>query len=235
MAISVTQRACLGNAAAGSTIAQAFSGNLTAGNAVIAIGTTDGAATTLVGVTGSQGKFYNLVSTISGTSFKFKVWIAYNMNAAAETVTLTTGFNDSNLFIFEVSGLAPNFAFDKSQFSNQSSATSLTSGNSYDLLHPNNLLIGITANTPNPGVAPTVGAGYSNLQTLTTNFNGGGSEEQIVASKNSVSATFGLAANVGNETTAVFVFSDVQNSPLVLNNYKFVSASDGISVTEKIR
>lgn len=212
MAISVVQRNLLGNAAAASTIAKAYTSNLTAGNASIVIATTDGAVTTLSACTGSQGLPYTPVATIAriSASFSMQVWIGYNMGAAAETVTVTTGFNDSNIFIFEVAGLAANYAFDTYSTQLQQSATSLSSGTTPTLYSANNLLIGVTANTPNPGLAPTVGAGYGNLQTLTTAFNGGGSEEQIVAVNTAVSATFGLAANSANEVTAVFVFSDTQ-------------------------
>jgi hypothetical protein len=234
MAVSVIQRTLLGNAAASATIAKAYAGNLTAGNASIAIGVTNGTAAAMSGCTGSQGKIYNLVATISTSNFKYKVFIAYNMSAAGETVTLTTGLNNSNLFIFEASGLAPYEAYDKSVNASTSSATSLTSGISNDYVWPNNLLIGITANTPNPGLAPTVGAGFSNAQTLTTAFCGGGSEEQIVSSRTGIAATFGLAANAANEDTLLFAFADTPIAQLP-NNYQFFRGASGMWFGEKIR
>lgn len=235
MAISVLQRTAQGDAAAAASIAKAFGSNLSAGSASIVIGTTNGAVSSLGPVTGSQGILYNQVASITANAIVMKAWIAYNMSAAAETVTIGTNFNDANVFLFEVSGLASYSAFDKVASAGQSSATALDSGTTFSLLSPNSVCIGITSNTPTPGLAPTVGATYGNLQTLTTAFNGGGSEEKVVAGSTGVNATFGLAANAANEFTAVFVFGDRSNGQLVLNNYKFVSVGDGMSATEKIR
>lgn len=216
MAISVVQRTLLGNAAATSTIAKAFSSNVTAGNKVIVIGQTSASqVTAMTGVTGSQGKLYNFVKQVVGSSIAFKVWIADSMNAAAETVTLTTGLNDSNLYIFEVSGLASVNCFDTSIFANQSSATALSSGATGTLSFANELIIAVTGNANTTGLAPTVGAGYSNLQTLTTAFMGGGTEEKVVAATTAVTGTFGLAANSTNETTAVFTFADTTVNPTI--------------------
>lgn len=214
MAISVVQRNKLGNDGSQTTIPQAFGSNVTAGNKVIVIGQAD--ATTgfnaMTGVTGSQGKTYKLVTQVKGSSVGFKVWIAEGMSGAAETVTLTTGNNASNLWIFEVTGLASS-PFDQMAFANQSSATSLSSGSTPTLSFANQLVIGVTGNVPSTGLAPTVGAGYSNLQTLTTGFMGGGTEEKIVSATTAVSAPFGLAANGTNETTAVFTFADTTVQP----------------------
>lgn len=207
MAISVIQRNAVGNAAATSSIALAFGSNTTAGSALIAIATTDGAATTLTTITDTQNNTWVPVATVVGSSFRFKAWITYSVGAAANTVTVATTFQDSNLFIFEVAGLASLRAFDKVAFQNQSSSTALDSTAAVTTF-ANELLIGITANTPTPGLAPTVGAGFSNLQALTTNFNGGASEEQIVSATGSYSAPFGLATNTGAETTAIFTFAD---------------------------
>jgi hypothetical protein len=208
MAISVVQRNKAGNPATTSTVPVAFAANTAAGNALIAIAATDGALTTLSAISDTQAKTWNLVSSFALGSFAYKAWIAYGSTAAADTITVTSGFNDVNVYIFEVTGLASSSAFDKSASAQQSSATALSSGTTATLTNPNNLVIGITSNTPSPGLAPTVGAGFSNLQTLTTQFHGGGSEEQIVASTAGVAATFGLATNSGSESTIAYVFSD---------------------------
>lgn len=224
MAISVLQRNAVGNAAATTTVVLPFGSNLTAGSAVIVVGVTGANPSALSGVTDTQGLSYGSpVSIITGTSFTFKVWIAYGASAAANTVTVTTGFNSSDCFVFEAAGLASSGAFDKSATQDQAAVTALDSTNTATLTNANNLLIGITANTASPGLAPTLGAGYANLQALTTAFAGAGSEEKIVASNAAANATFTIAANSQNETTAIYAFTDT--APAAPSSFNFVKAS----------
>lgn len=209
MAISVVQRNKGGDAALATTLGVAFTGNTAASNALIAICTSQGSLATITAISDTQGKTWVPLTTIAGNS-AIKGWIAYGSSAAADTITVTKGFNDASLFIFEVSGLAANNADDatNTKFANQSSVTSLSSGATGTLTFTNNLILGITVNQNNTALLPTVGAGYANLQTDSTQFNMSGSEEKVVAATTAVTATFGIAANSTSHTTAVFVFSD---------------------------
>ena len=208
MAIAVVQRGANGDPATVGNCSVAFGVNVTAANIIIVVGTIDGPINSLSTPTDTRGNTYVLQATIdSGLASKMKVWAAYNIIGGANTVTMDDGFSNANMFVFEVSGLAKFNAFDRYAFQEQSSVTALDSTN-LTTQYANELLLGITANAANPGLAPTVGAGYSNLQTLTTAFEGGGSEERIVSAIGTYSAPFGIAANATNHTTAIFAFSE---------------------------
>lgn len=239
MAISVAQRGKGGNPASANTIAVAFGSNVTATNAIIAVGVSDGADTTMSAISDTRSSVYNLATTLIKTGgLSMKVWIAYGITAGANTVTLTTGFNDSDLFIFEVAGLAASSAYDKTISQVQPSATAITSTTAPLTTFANELLLGISGNINTAALAYTLGASYSNLQQQDTNFANAASEERIVSSTGTYEADFTLAANTTNTRTAIFTFADTPvpiKQPTMLNNYQFIRVGDGMSTSEKFR
>lgn len=218
MAILVVQRNIIGNAAALANPTLAFTSNVTAGNAIIAV-TTISSSSTFAGKPSDtlQNVFIPLpISTVANVNLA--VHIAYNTPGGANTVTFSTGFQDSACMVFEVSGLAYTGAFDQYAFQQISSGTALTSGNTPTTRYPNQLLLGIHMNLNSTALLPTVGAGFSNLQTIGVTFCSSASEEQIVSAVGTTPATFTLAANATTEFTAIYTFSDTPLSTYRFNN-----------------
>lgn len=209
MAISVVNRNKGNDAATTGTVTATFPSN-SLNNTLIVIGVADAASTTLATPTDSAGNAYTLVQTYTGLTVNMKCWVNYScaISVTTNTVSMGDSFNDAGMFIFEVAGLASSGAFDKSAGQQQSSATAPTSGNTATTTNANELLIGVIGHSASNTPLPTVGAGYSNLQTFGESFLTAGCEEQIVASTGTYAATFGLAANSANATTAIFTFSD---------------------------
>lgn len=230
MAISVVKRNVGTDAATNGSIALTFANN-TAHNASIVVGTTDGPIANLSTPTDTSGNVYQLLATIDGGwTIKMKLWACYDIatSAGVNTVTMNDSFSLTNMFIFEVAGLATSLAFDKQASAQQGSATALSSGNTATTTNANELLLGITGNANTLSLLPTIGAGYSNLQTTGSTNMWGGSEEAVVGSTGAQAATFTLPANATNSTTAIFTFSDtiIVSVPTVTTQAVTVVKSD---------
>lgn len=209
MSISVLQRQQAGNAAVGTTIANTYGSNVTAGSALIVCAWTNGAASTLSAITDTLGSIFVPLGTFTGALNVMKAWIVdYVPIGGAETITVTTGFNDSTTHIFEVAGLGRTRAFDKSHQQNQTSATALDTLSTATTTYANELLLGCFVNGNATTLAWTIGAGYSNLLEQDTAFCNTITEEQIVSATGTYNATATLAANSTNEMSVILTFAD---------------------------
>lgn len=221
MAISVAQRNMVGNAGASSSPTLAYGSNVTNGNALIAVSFIDKSTDPSATPTDTIGNTFALCGAeqLNG-SCRIKVWIAQNGTTAADTVTFTTGLNDSAVAIFEVAGIATSGAFDKVKSQGQTSATALDSTSTATTTNSNELLLGLTMNLNAVALNPTIGAGYSNLQTAGVVFSSAATEEKIVSATGTYNATFTLAANTTTELTAIFTFSDTAIVNINVANWK---------------
>lgn len=235
MAITVTQRTSASNAAAATSIGLAYGSNTTAGSLLVALGFNT--ASTAMSVTDTQNNIWQKL-TIPKSQFSaqyLNVWIATADDSAANTVTLTTGFNNSSLHIYEVTGLTSAKVFDAVAVAGQSSATSLSSGN-LTAFYNNELIIGAHQHINATTLAWTVGANFSNLISQFVNFNGTMTQERIISSAGAYASVATLAANATNIVSWVLAFSDTGvGVRTFVNNYNFVKAGDGMSVSERIR
>lgn len=208
MAIVVVNRNKGSDAASGSVTAT-FPSNVIH-NAIIVVGLVDSSSTNLSTPTDTPGNTYVLLQDINIGTIQMKLWATFDclLSAGTNTVSMSDSFSDAAMFIFEVSGLASSQAFDKFASQTQTSATALDSTNTPTTTNANELLLGITGNSDSTSLLPTIGAGYSNLQTTAVTFMSGGSEEKIVAATGAYNATFGAATNSDAWNTAIFTFSD---------------------------
>lgn len=190
------------------TLSTTFPSNV-AGHAIVVVTMLDGSVGGLTTPTDSAGNTYNQIAT-GGTNAPWKAFLALNINLSVGTNTITAhdGSTTAIIFAWEVSGLGANNPFDVHATADQSSATALSSGATAATTFANNLVLGVTGNLNSPSLLPTVGAGYSNLQTTGVAFMWGGSEENTISASAAQTATFGLASNTTTETTLVLTFAD---------------------------
>jgi hypothetical protein len=199
-----------GASAATASITSSFPSN-TASNAIIVIAVAGTTTNTDWNVTPSDTKLntytaFKLIDDTAGTAqILIRGWYSLNIAATASTntVTVVNANNDSALYVFEVNGLLTSSAFDQSVFTNATTA-SPTSGNTPTTTSANELVIGILGMATNQTV--TLGAGYSNLQTVNELSASGGSEEQIVSSTGAYAANFTIGLSQAT-CMAVFTFA----------------------------
>lgn len=217
MAISVAQRNTgADSGGVGGSVSVAFSSNNTAGNTIVAVlGMGDSTSAAWLKdtqpPTDTQGNIYYLVQSTGffATSSKgLKIYVAHNIKSGANTVTVTDASSDTQLNIYEVSGLAAYATFDQGVSATfAASSGSHSSGNTPTTTYANELLIGsmVIDNATSVG---TAGSGYSNLQTTRgtgTTF----SEEQIISSTGAQSAAISLDTNADG-TMAISTFADTK-------------------------
>lgn len=233
MAISVKQRFVTGNAAAATTITRALA-TPTASSAIIVVGLAGTAATDLTFGSDTQGVISSTPVAVIGTGSSsypvMKVWVGYGLAASAESVTINTGYNESAMFVFEVAGLAASNAFDKIASLQQSSATALSSTATAITSNANELVLGISVNAKSTSLLPTVGSGFSNLQTQTVAYCNVASEELITSTTGTQTGTFTLGTNTTTETTAAFTFSDTAVNPTLVKYNNAEGGTNGATV-----
>lgn len=212
MAISVTQRVTgTDNLGATGSVVVAFGGNNTAGNTIIALGWIEASINSgLSTPTDTRGNTYTQVVSINnGTaSIGLVAWVANNITAGANTVTMNDGNNIANLHLYEVSGLSKTSSFDVSTFNYQLAQTSFTSG-SVTTDNANELLIGAFGVAVSAAPTWSAGSGYSNLTSQNQTFLNTATEEQIVSSIAGYSATASILINGSSYSlAAILTFRD---------------------------
>ena len=236
MAISVVQRTAAGNAALASTIPLAYVSNVTAGSILIAIGVTSSTLASLTGLTDSLNNTWTRLQTLDnnqvGASNKFKIWYCQT-TAGANTVTLTTGLQNSGLHIFEASGLANTSSFDRFAAVQQQAVTSLSSPATSNTRFANELVIGFFINSDIAVLGWTIGGGFSNLTKQDTTFCNSMTEELIVSTVGTQTSTATLAANGDNIVSAVITFSDtpISGAAMFGNGGRYMSAAGGNGIS----
>ena len=106
-----------------------------------------------------------------------KWWIAYNIAAGANTVTVSPDEGTTNIHIWEISGLAASRAFDKYAFAFQQSTTSLDTGATATTTYANELLLCVASDDANDTY--TLGTNFTNLTTQSNTSFSSASEERI--------------------------------------------------------
>lgn len=186
-------------------------------------------STNTTSVVDSQSNVWTVdVKTTAGTT-NIAICHAYLTTAltTADTITVTaTG--SVNIQVYEFSGIIPSTAIDKSGSASSVAATSLATSNTGVQTNPN--VLALTCVGTSGANTFTVPAGYTEVLPPTTT----GMDMGYVF----VNSTIGRAPNwtwITSQAPAVAIITIPYTPALTANNYEFVKAGDGISVTEKIR
>lgn len=178
------------NTAFASTVTCA-SWTATAGNMLVAIAEADTVASNGITITGNNSaSFARVISTVTSGNFDLEVWVAYNIaGGAGQTVTAADngGGVDSLIMVEEWSGAALTSALDQSTGQSLTGLSSYTSGNTAATSQANELIVGALAVTA--GTVLTAGAGFTNLNTVTTAFSQLAFETKVVAATGVQAAT----------------------------------------------
>ena len=214
--ISVVQRAVNTQTGYTGTVSKAFTSNTQGGSAIVVLVADNTNTSDINTPTDSQSNTYTqLFSALDASNYYgYKAYIAYNASAAANTVTVTnTSYQPLALMIYEVSGLSAN-PFDVSAL-NKGDVTTTPSSGSITTNYANELLLGLNVTNASSTETYTAGSGYSNLQ-QSSYVNGlqVASEEKIVSSTGSQSATFSMSGNNGLNMTAMLALADTYISQI---------------------
>jgi hypothetical protein len=223
MAISVVQRGSGVDSNGGTgSIAVAFGSATTAGNAIILLVGSNTNTNSPFSVSDTGGNTYTKVSSINnGTAYTGAIaYICHSIAGGADTVTLNDGFNASSLHIYEVAGLASTQALDKVVYQYQNSAASMDS-TSVTTSYANELLLGLAVISATSANTYTLGTGYANLLAAAGSNAHNASEEQVVSSVTSYSATINSAISNQLSLMVMYSFADTANAGGTLSTDKY--------------
>jgi hypothetical protein len=223
----------------------AFGSSPTTGNAIVAIAeATVSNANDIIKVTDTQNNVYTrLLSNAGASGLDLEIWIALNITGGASfTLTATDALGDmGNLIALELSGITTAYSVMDGKGVDSGASNSVASPIVNMRMNTNNandILIGAFSITGNGAPTWVLGSGYSNLVTVAGNT----WSQPIAVESQVVSSTSYYSASVGGQTTsknyvnAVIALSNTRlNGPTIMNNFQFLKAPDGISVSEKIR
>jgi hypothetical protein len=152
--------------------ALAFTSNVTAGNAIIVVGTSWVQNLDAGTVTDSRSQSYALVAHSENTNPRVAIFIAHNVAAGATTVTLnpTGGANDLDLAIFEYSGLPTSSSTDQVANGSTGSDSTYESGTTAAIIATGELMVA-AAVSEGTTATPTVAAPFTMEENIITTAN----------------------------------------------------------------
>lgn len=178
----------------------AFLSNNAAGNLLV-LGSENDGATTVSGVTDSQGNTW-VKATATPHNFSTKsceLWYAANCKAGPNTVTATYGSaKDSAICIAEYSGAIPASPLDKvaaGKATDGSPTTSPDSGNTTTTAQARELLIGVCGSFAGAGQTYTAGSGWTKDVEIKGSTLDMAIESQTVAATGAYDATWTLGTS----------------------------------------
>lgn len=195
------------SAASGTTVATAYSSNVTAGGLLVACIFSDVGVTSVAGSIGGQ-TFSTVSANTDGATYTFGMYYFPNTTAGADTITATlsgaTGY--THLIIGEWSGVDTASPLDK--FANQfqtapgTGANAVTSGN-VTTTTDGQLIIGCGNSMTYAANQLTAGTGFTIRQ---THFSDNPMEDRIQTSAGSIAATFTSNSATNNYNPIIGTF-----------------------------
>lgn len=180
-------------------------------------------------------KYTAAYTQTGGTGGTTECWYAINANSTTSiTVNFSSNVLTKSVFVREYSGMSPASTCFDQQTSTSGSGTAPSSGVSASTTDSNELVV---SNCTCLGTSPTlsVGATYGNYtsQAILANASLHAIEDLTVTSIGAQTGTMtaGGTLPVWDIGVATFVIKATNR----INNFQFVSAGSGISVTEKIK
>lgn len=214
-----------------------WAGNTTTGNGILAaIGSASTSPKT--GCSDTQNNNYQYLGQTSNTfNGATSYWYCPNITGGTTpTVTATIDFATAiTIEVQEFSGFALVNPYDTRgvAFSSVANTTGAINTTLASTRTPNEMVIFICHTT----ATATVGAatGYTNLNAATNGVHQVAMQSKVVSVTGFQSASSTLGASTRWDA-AILTFSDTTvEQATVLNDYQFIRAGDGMSVTEKIR
>lgn len=196
MSISRIQQNNAGGTGANVTsLACAFSSNVTIGNLlVVFIGTGSSSPTTVTGVTGSRATYSKVVGRTFNTGANgMEIWMGLATSSGAETVTVALASNLCSMWVREYNATNGwvNTGIDGNGSAIGTSTTPATT--SFTTTKANDAIFALCGAANN--VVQTAGAGYSNLQVLTNGSAKITPEEWLNAGVGTYQGTMTLASS----------------------------------------
>jgi hypothetical protein len=221
-------------------LAKAFTSGNIAGNSIIAIAQWSNTATTM-SVADSNTNSYtslqgpNTNGADGGGGSAQQIWLATNIEAGANTVTITPSANTRMmLIIVEVENLAVLSTFDQSNWNDSVSAVTSLSSGSITTTQAVELLIAY-GGTQSGAVTITDGSGWQNIQNTSdgTNAQTFFSEYQVVTSENTYTgtATSGTATTYGMGVVSLRSAITSSSPNAAIASFSTGSLSSGSSTT----
>lgn len=181
MAIAFVQATSGTNAtgATSTTATSAFSSSVVDGNSIIVGIANDGANGSVTSVTDNFGNPYSKLTGGATSSVTAEIWGAFNVKGGASlVVTANQGFNDGAIFAHEYSGIAVKPKAELEEAYNTGSGASMST--SIDTTNSNDTLIFVVGEMDIVGSnSLTVGSGYSNFTTASSNVIRGAVQSKI--------------------------------------------------------
>jgi hypothetical protein len=213
MTAAVLQERETSTAASVSSLALAFTSNVTAANAIHAIGTAADSSTQTCAdsLNGTYGASLNALDDATNLQ-RMDHWKFNNSLGGANTVTLSlsSASTSTGIWIKEISGVTTT-AFDKSagqlQTAPTTAADALTSGATATLSAQPALVSGLSVITGAASGIPAVGTGFTDGGAGWAGISAARSENERVTGTTGVAATFTAASNVAH-LTVVAVFTE---------------------------
>jgi hypothetical protein len=199
----------------------------------------------LIAIVGSLGSTSAGISTGGWTTLKLagnatlNAGVFYKLSAGTETaIGATGGATSTQIAIFEYTGNAnPIFTDGVAGATVSGGLVSSQLTPSISTLNPNDLIfsVALVLNAPNA----SSGLGWGNGSTL-IGLNSGvkivGGEKIVTGNQRGFTETMSFSVGGDNCITMISAF---QTSPVIqttsINNYQFIKAGDGMSVSEKVR
>lgn len=234
MAIAFVQATSGTNAtgATSTTATSAFSGSVVDGNSIIVGIANDGNNTSVTSITDNFGNSYSKITSGATDTVTAQIWAAFNVKGGASlVVTANQGFNDGAIFAHEYSGIEAKpkavLDFNFSNGGGASMSTSIGSTNS------NDTLIFVVGEMDIVGSnSLTVGSGYSNFTTASSNVIRGAVQSKIVTTAVAQTADMTMNAQGGASWRITMVRLAGKKVDGIGNKQFSWTAGNNISVSE---
>lgn len=260
-----------GSAGTSPQAAPAFGTAVAVGDLIVVLAGGDGGQTgNATGVTDSLGNTYTRVPSFdfanAGGTLNMDAWYSVATHAGSSNV-VTLAFNAANencvLVVQHFNGFVGTATLDQKKTSSNTTSTTITSGATATLAHAVSLIVGLGIHDSTVS-AITLGAGYTNLTTVSIAARQAAMESKVTAATTAVTVAFTIAATRINMGAALVFFdgsgitstktitgvANINNNTkqtitghanIILppqnqfENFKNVRAGDGFGTTESTR